>query len=687
MSNQVKKLNFFASDLESTGLLHDLRKQGHEARLHNFALMSTASDKYMILHPMEGKDREKLQSILNRGDTVLIMHNGICYDLEALKFFGFDVSKVKIVDTLYLAWYLDFHAGRNRFGLESYGEDFGVPKPPIDDWENLTQEEYDNRVYGDINIQKKLWLKLCRQFAELYGIAEDGMMETNVFNHHCMKYLMWKGELLRQQQESKWKFEVEKAEPLLQEIEQKVEEKFEALKGVMPPVPVYKVAKPPSKRFKKNGTLSETGKRWKELAEQHGFNLKHNEEIKYIGKYNEPNPASPQQVKDWLYSLGWVPETFEFKKDENGERSIPQVYIKNSGGKVCPSVEKLAEENPDVAHLVGLGVYKHRKAMVAGWLSSHREGFLEARANGFTNTLRLKHAELVNIPSGRVLLGQQIRSLLVVRDPNHTLTGSDLSSLESRWKFHHQFPLDPDYVNQQMSEDFDPHLALAEIAGLLTNDEVNFYKVKEAGFPASMYGGSVLDTMLSWPEDQQVAEVKRIAKLRAVGKNGTYACQYGAGAKTVARTAKVGIEIGKQIVDGYRELNWSIDVIASNCFVKKTSFGDFLLNPTNKMFYPLKTAKDRFSTLIQGSGSYTLDLWLMFQNRRIVQADKAGKFKFRPMLLATFHDEEIYEHHDDDTELMTSIIQDSMKDTNEALKLNVELGCDIKHGKNYYEIH
>lgn len=389
-----KKLKFFASDLESSGLLHHLREQGASARLHNFAMLSTRTDKHMILHPMEDTDRAKLQAILDRDDVVLVIHNGLCYDLEALKFFGFDVSNVKIVDTLYLAWYLDFHAGRSRFGLESYGEDFGVPKPPIDDWENLTQEDYDHRVLGDITIQKKLWLKLCRQFAELYNIPDDDMMETNVYNHHCMKYLMWKGEELRQQQENQWKFDVEAAKPLLERIEKEVEGKFQALLEVMPQVPVYKVANRPKKPFKANGELSALGEKWDEICKKHGHTFNSVDEIKYVASYKEPNPASPQQIKDWLFSLGWEPETFEFKKDDNGERRIPQVYVKNSGGMVCPSVERLAEEVPEVQHLVGLGVLKHRKAMVQGWLNTHENGFLTARAQGFTNTLRLKHAEL-----------------------------------------------------------------------------------------------------------------------------------------------------------------------------------------------------------------------------------------------------------------------------------------------------
>lgn len=786
---------------------------------------------------MEDTDRAKLQAILDRDDVVLVIHNGLCYDLEALKFFGFDVSKVKIVDTLYLAWYLDFHAGRSRFGLESYGEDFGVPKPPIEDWENLTQEDYDHRVYGDIKIQKALWLKLCKQFAELYNIPEDDMMETNVYNHHCMKYIMWKGEQLRIQQESMWKFDYEKAAPMLKKIEFQINEKIEALTSVMPKVPVYATRKRPAKPFKQNGELSSTGLKWKELTEEMNLPFEHADEIRVITKYNPPNPASPAQIKDWLFDLGWVPQTYEFKKDDSGERKIPQIYVKGSGGEVCPSVQELAERYPEVGHLVGLGVLKHRKGMVANWLNNHRNGYLTARAAGFTNTLRLKHAELVNIPSGRVFLGSQVRALLTVRDDANILLGSDLSSLENRLKFHFQMPLDPDYVKAQMSKDFDPHLSLALLAGLLTEDEVNFYKIEEKGFemPDEVYTDD-LKEMLAKSDDWKHTELARIEKIRGMGKAGNYAClpvtykvsthqglknwedlsvgdevwgsdahgrrirtriqhihhykgaetvglmmdgeevhstrnhrwmksagfgsyvttqdilddiadgwrvslalvpvlrgdmgvyrshsegyslvgefvedvfclttesgnfemalpsgklmltgncQYGAGAKTVARTAKVSLDVGQQIVEGYRMMNWSIDVIASNTSIKKTSFGDFQLNPINKMYYPLKTAKDRFSTLIQGSGAYVLDLWLMFIFKRLKLAHQVGIMK-DVKLLGQFHDEIILEFNELQKAEVEKLVNDAMGDVNNALKLHVDLACDIKFGKNYSDIH
>lgn len=274
-----------------------------------------------------------------------------------------------------------------------------------------------------------------------------------------------------------------------------------------------------------------------------------------------------------------------------------------------------------------------------------------------------------------------------MRNPDNVLLGSDLSSLENRLKFHFQMPLDPDYVKAQMSDDFDPHLAIAEMAGLLTTDEVNFYKVVKEGFDPERYASDGLSEMLSWDDETKDSEIKRISKVRGIGKGGNYSCQYGAGAKTVSRTTKTSLEVGKMIVEGYRELNWSIDVIANNTSIKKTSFGDFQLNPLNRMYYPLKTAKDRFSTLIQGSGSYVLDLWLMFIQKRINQAMSSNRLKSRPMLLATFHDECIFECHKDDEGFMQCLVSDAIGDVNKAMKLSVDLGCDIQFGQCYADIH
>ena len=99
-------------------------------------------------------------------DEILICHNMIGYDLPALKKVLNIEYKGKMVDTLPLSWYLN-HT-RKKHGLEGYGEEFGVPKPVIDNWETQTLDDYVHRCQEDTLIQVKTWLQLKQKLQLLY---------------------------------------------------------------------------------------------------------------------------------------------------------------------------------------------------------------------------------------------------------------------------------------------------------------------------------------------------------------------------------------------------------------------------------------------------------------------------------------------------------------------------------------
>ena len=675
-------VKIYCSDLESTGLLHHLIEQGDKAKMHNFCAKSVESGSMWTFHTDTDQDKEKISKFLDR-DIVLIMHNGICYDRDALKFFGYDVSKVHFVDTLALSWYLDLN--RPRHGLESYGDEFGVPKPVIKDWEDLTQEDYDERVQEDVKIQYLTYKKLKSRFEEIYGKMSDYQFCT----HKVVKYLNFKMEQLSEQEQTKFKVDIPKAQSLVAQFTKEIEFKVEQLKSVMPQVPVYQKHKRPAKPFKQNGELSATGIKWKALTDEHKKPFDYDEEIKTVKSYAEPNPNSSTQIKSWLDSLGWIPETFKYVKDDDGnERKIPQIYVQGSGGQVCVSIEKLSKKNPALEHLVGLGVLSHRKGCVQAFVDSAVFGeYVEAGANGFTNTLRLKHRKpCVNLPSTRVMYGEEVRSCLIARE-GKLLGGADLSSLENRIKFNLQLPYDRDYVLSQMSEDFDPHLEIAQEGGLLKDYEVWFYKIEKEGFERSRYpDNEKLEELLAKSDSEKKALIKHISEVRGKGKGTNYSCQYGAGAATVARTAGVSLTVGKALVKAYKKVNWSIERIAASQKVKKTSFGDYQLNPFNGVWYSLKTEKDRFSTLVQGTGAYVLDIWLKYQFN--LRSDpKYGFGEAGVKLLATFHDEQIIEFKEDFKESAELLIQDALDKVNKSFRLEIPFGCDVQFGKKYSDIH
>ena len=207
------------------------------------------------------------------------MHNGICYDKNALKHFGYDVSNVIFVDTLALSWYLDLN--RDKHGLENYGEEFGVPKPAIVDWESLTQQDYDHRVQEDVKIQYRTYKKLKSMFEELYGKMSDYEFCT----HRVVRFLNFKMKQLAEQQNSKFRIDVPHAKSVVEKLEKEIEFKTEQLRQAMPKVAVYAKHKKPAKPYKKDGTLSATGEKWRDIAFEYGYDFNFDGEIEVVKKY------------------------------------------------------------------------------------------------------------------------------------------------------------------------------------------------------------------------------------------------------------------------------------------------------------------------------------------------------------------------------------------------------------------
>jgi hypothetical protein len=93
---------------------------------------------------------------------------------------------------------------------------------------------------------------------------------------------------------------------------------------------------------------------------------------------------------------------------------------------------------------------------------------------GLTNTLRLQHAVVVNLPGVDKKYGKDVRGCLIA-DNGAELCGSDLKNIESRLRDHYIYPHDPDYVNEMQLKDFDSHVDIAKLAEFITEDEEKFY--------------------------------------------------------------------------------------------------------------------------------------------------------------------------------------------------------------------
>ena len=649
----------------------------------------------------------------------IVMHSGISYDIPlAEKLLDIDLSEIMLIDSLALSWYLN--PNRSKHGLDSFHEDYGIEKPKIDDWENLSYEEYRHRCQEDVKINKALWEDLKARLIDMYTFAQAEINAghvggTRMFDgeeiyldqfvgstvdeaiDRLLTFLMFKMDCARLQEKTRWDVDTELLENSIAELTEEGAKAKAELESVMPMVPKYVDRKKPAKPFKKNGELSASGEAWEEVKklieskaiDEHGNPMVKPSTkegvVKLLTSYEEPNGNSPEQIKAFLYSKGWVPQSLKYEKDEEAfnkwiaskpregathqawkawkaarpeERAIPQITVAGDEGKeLCPSLEELAEEVPEIRVYAKYCVLKHRLGVLNGFKRDMKNGKLQARINGFTNTLRVQHAEIVNLAGVDKAYGKIVRGVLIA-GKGRVSVGSDLSSLEDRTKHHFMLPHDPEYVATMQEDDFDPHILMALTAKMITQEEYEEFK-----------------------KGNKTANAKAARKK---GKTTNYASVYNAGAAKIAQAAGVPLKEGEALHEAYWKLNWAVKAIAEEQVVIKDSRGNkWLVNPVNGFCYALRKESDRFSTLAQGTGAFFFDMWL--DNCLNMMHERYGA----KTLTGQFHDEHIFTIRDKEkfVEEFKEIIQLSIEKVNDDFKLRRKLGCETQVGYRYSEIH
>lgn len=581
---------------------------------------------------------DKMKQKLLEAD-VIIGHNIYRFDVPVLeRILGFKI-KAKIVDTLALSWYL--YPERTLHGLEAWGEDLGVKKPPIIEWDNPEMiEEYRHRCEEDVKINTKLWKKMWAHLLLIYGSEEEVW--------RFIDYLMFKMDCAKEQERSGWKLDVELCKENIQKLEKAKEEAVQRLIEVMPRVPITQKKTRPAKPYKKDGTWSTHGALWFKLLRDNNLPEDYDGEVEVVVGDKPANPNSSQQKKEWLYGLGWKPDVYKIVKDDDGTtRKIPQIN-NDDGSGLSDSVLALSSDHPEIANLEGLGVVSHRLSILNGFVDAVDDnGFIQAQIAGLTNTLRFKHKTVVNLPKVNKAYGEIVRGALIAQDGTE-LCGSDMSSLEDRLKQHYIWPHDPDFVRDMMTPDFDPHLDLALNAKVVTDEAVKKYKT---------------------------GEDKSIKPIRDKYKTGNYALQYQCGVPRLALSVGVSEKEAKIIFDAYWKRNWAIKEVAKEQTVITVKGQMWLKNPINGFYYSLRFEKDIFSTLVQGSASYVFDLWV--QEFR----------KVRPQLTAQFHDEVVLCIKKGYRQQCEKLLRDAIQRVNDQLKLNRELAIDVQFGERYSDIH
>lgn len=648
-SNNLQIMDFSVFDIETDGL--------NSTKIHCLSVNKFTKGVSTLFTLT---DYDSMKAFL-LSEKIIVGHNIIRFDIPELERILNIKIEARLIDTLGLSWYL--YPKRNLHGLESWGEDYGVPKPVVEDWVNLPLEVYVHRCEEDVKINTKMFLESIQYLKELYGsYGIDRIMDYITFKLQCA----------REQEAVKWKLDVKLCEETLVKLEEEEKKKYSALEAAIPPNPLFKKVTRPKVPFKKDGSVSAAGERWFKLLTDLGLPPEHDGEVRYQCGEEPGNPGAHAQMKRWLFSLGWQPKTFKFVKEEGKRepRKIPQLS-NNDNTDLCGSVKALFEKEPALENLQGLFIVRHRIGLLKGFLRDKDENdFLKAEIAGFTNTMRFQHKTIVNLPTIHKPWGKEIRGCLIAKE-GEELCGSDMSSLEDNTKQHYMFYFDPEFVKEMRVPGFDPHLDIALQGDMLTDEEVNFYKWKEGKSPIE----KVSERYLQMSEDEQKKEHKRINGKRKESKQVNFSAVYGVGVPKMSLTTGWPQQKSKLMLDIYWKRNWAVKKIAESCTVKTVWDQMWLWNPVSNMWYTLRFEKDKFSTLNQGTGVYCFD-------RYVSQARRRGL-----VLCGQFHDEGIFPRPVGMREDTKRILNESIKAVNDELKLNIELSISMDFGNNYAEIH
>lgn len=462
-------------DLEANGLLDEA------TRIWCGVFKDIDTGEVVKFSVEQGKGWErKLCEYLDRVD-ILIMHNGISYDLPLLnKLFGYKF-KGKLFDTLVVSK-LQKPSRQSPFNcpnkkaphsVEAWGYRVGRGKPEHDDWDNYSPEML-HRCTEDVEIQHLIYNALLeegkgydwteahnmsfRLFEILHEQEQYGWLVDRPYMDDCIRVL------------NRWINMIDRAVgprlPMILEIEESKKNKNAEVGYIKKP-------------FLKSGKYSEASLKFCDA----------------IGVSPDTRPImgcftrisfrpvsldSQKEVKEYLLSQGWIPE--EWNTNDKGERTSAVISKDEPFNGLDSKVGRLVAKRIQCVH---------RRSQIEGWIKRIRpDGRISASVSGLAETGRAKHRNVVNVPGSEAFFGKRMRKCFISK-PGYVVVGCDSAGCQNRMLAGRVG--DPHFtdilINGKKEDGTSIHQvnqrAIKEIAGL----EVSYGKAKALNY-AFMFGAS-----------------------------------------------------------------------------------------------------------------------------------------------------------------------------------------------------
>lgn len=343
---------------------------------------------------------------------------------------------------------------------------------------------------------------------------------------------------------------------------------------------------------------------------------------------------SPGQLKEFLFSLGWKPDTWNYNKVTK-EKTSPKITIS--------SLESIGQSQ--LGKWVGwYYTLRHRRNMLENRDDPEGKGLLSfvdergrVAADAFTigtPTSRYRHqAPVLNIPKCNqgVIYGCQMREVYCVLEP-YRLVGSDLSGVEARMLGH---------------------------------------------FTSFFDGGSLAKEILEGDIHTKTAEVMGVD--RNTAKTIRYAISYGAGVGKVASILSCSNKEAEKAIDLFYAASPSLKILVDylKAFYKKHKY----LKAIDGRRLFIRSEHVLLNSLIQASSA------VLFKSWGCKIWDAIDRENLDSEIIISFHDEYQCRVHKDIVDRFSVVLKDTLRDTQEQFKLRVDLATDTKVGMNWRQTH
>jgi DNA polymerase-1 len=415
------------------------------------------------------------------GVDTWIGHNWLNYDYPALEqLLGLGISEVdqRSVDTLIISKLVDFP--RKSHSVESYGDEFGIPKDTFSDWSKYSPE-LEARCIIDVDLTEKIYKKYARYIN--HPERQDSIRLEHWFQLVCNSL-----------EKTGFAFNTAKAQQLLNKVQSELSTLDAQILEAYPPR--LKLIREVTPKETKHGTISLSSipkDMRKDIAD-----LTIDAPYCYCS-WSEFNPSSHLQIIKILNEAGWQPidktDTHkdverelnmlqrDRKRDSSFDTRHKEVYdklnrLKIQGWKVNENnLETLPSSAPASARLLAKRILlESRRRTLTEWLGLVTpEGRIHGKFQGigaWTHRMAHQSPNTANIPneldtSGKKkLYGKELRALWCA-PKNRLLAGVDAEGIQLRIFAHYINDDEFTYslVNGKKEDKSDPHSLNQRILG------------------------------------------------------------------------------------------------------------------------------------------------------------------------------------------------------------------------------